>query len=113
MLRATTAPKTALFAAVVAVQALDFLTFVGDAQRFGVGPESNALARVLYVSYGTAGPALLKLVATVVVVLALVWVARRRPAGLLPAWFLATAIGVVGLAANVFFVVAHSAPRPG
>ncbi len=84
------------------MQLLDLVTFAPAVARVGVGVESNPFARVLYVSSGAAGVALMKLIVTATLVLVLLWVARRFPAGLLPAVLLATALGVAGFASDVF-----------
>ena len=86
---------------------LDLATFLPAVARVGIGAESNPFARALYMSFGPAGPALLKVTAITVIVAALLWVARRYPTRLLPAALLAAGIGCAGFASNIAFGLAR------
>ena len=69
----------AVLIAVVIAQSLDTLTFLPAVTRVGIEAERNILVRHLYVSYGPAGPILLKLAAIAVLVAALLWIRSRFP----------------------------------
>ena len=103
MLRAIPARNAALLAVAVAMQLLDLVTFIGAVARVGIRGESNPIARALYQSQGQAGPAELKLVATTVIVLALLWTSRR----FLAAALVPMGIAFAGFASNVLMFVGH------
>jgi hypothetical protein len=107
VLRPIPARKSALLAAVVGVQLMDLVTCIPAVARVGIDAESNPIARALYVSYGAAGPALLKLMSTAILVLALLLIARRFPTRLLPAALVPAALGFAGFASNVVFGLAR------
>jgi hypothetical protein len=95
----------AAFTVVVVAQLLDLATFVPAVARVGIAAESNPFARTLYESAGPIGPALLKLAAVAVMLLALFRVARRFPGRVVPSAVILTAIGLVGAASNLFGLI--------
>jgi hypothetical protein len=105
--RSISTRNATLFASVLIIQLMDLVSFVPAVARVGIGAESNPFARALYVSLGAAGPAILKLAAMAVLLIALLWIARRFPTQLLPAALLAAAIGLAGFASNVLFGLAR------
>jgi len=107
VLRAIPARNAALLAVAVAMQLLDLVTFIGAVARVGIRGESNPIARALYQSQGQAGPAELKLVATTVIVLALLWTSRRFPHRFLAAALVPMGIAFAGFASNVLMFVGH------
>ena len=101
MLRPMPNTYAAAFAAVAVAQLLDLATFLPAVARVGIGAESNPLARTLYLSMGPAGPTALKAAAIAIMLLALVRVARRFPAYVIPSAALAVGIGLFGAASNL------------
>jgi hypothetical protein len=97
----------ALLAAVVLAQLLDLLTFVPAVARVGIGAESNPLAQVLYLSAGPLGPALLKVGAITLMLLAMLRVERRFPRYALPSAALLVAIGLAGASSNLVNGLVH------
>ena len=102
-LRATPSRYPFVFAAVVAAQLLDLLTFVPAVARVGIRAESNPLARAFYESMGPLGPAALKAAGVAVMLLVLVRVAQRFPNYLLPSAAFVAGIGLFGAASNLMF----------
>lgn len=97
----------ALLAAVVMAQVLDLLTFIPAVARVGIGAESNPLAQVLYLSAGPLGPALLKVAAIVVMILAMSRVVRRFPRYARPSAALLVGIGLLGASSNLLNGLVH------
>jgi hypothetical protein len=90
-----------LLGLVILAQLFDLLTFVPAVARVGIEAESNPLAQVLYLSVGPLGPALLKVGAILVMVLAMRRVLRRFPGYAAGSAALLVAIGLAGAASNV------------
>lgn len=101
MLQAIPARHATMLLPVVVVEFLDFATFIPAVARVGIGDETNPFARALYLSSGAAGLAVMKVIGTTVILLALLWIARRFPTRLLPAALMASALGFAGFASNV------------
>lgn len=97
----------AVLVAVVIAQALDTLTFLPAVTRVGIQAERNFLVRHLYVSYGPAGPILLKLAAIAVLVAALLWIRSRFPKAVPLVAFAIAAVGLVGAWSNLSSGVLH------
>jgi hypothetical protein len=89
--------------AVVLAQLCDTLTFMPAVARVGISAEHNILVRHLYMSFGPAGPLLLKVFSIAVVLAALFWIRSRYPARLLGVALLVGCVGLVGAWSNVAF----------
>lgn len=88
-----------LYAAVCLAMGADLVTFALIVPVVGIGAESNALMLNAYLGFGIAAVALLKVAATVVLLLLLSRIHRpdlRRIAGVL-----GVSIGLVGAVGNV------------
>jgi hypothetical protein len=103
MERAVRPDRRLLLGTVIAAQLADLLTFVPAVGRTGIQAERNPLARELFVLMGAAGPAMLKVVALVALVLLVQRVAVRFPSSTVPAASFAVVLGLLGAASNVFF----------
>ena len=99
--------EQAVLIAVVIAQSLDTLTFLPAVTRVGIQAERNVLVRHLYVSYGPAGPILLKLAAIAVLVVALLWIRSRFPKAVPLVAFAIAAVGLVGAWSNLSSGVLH------
>lgn len=99
-----TAPRTRwLFLAVIGAQLADVATFLPAIHKVGIGAEQNPLARALFMTLGSAGPVVLKVVATALI-LALLWrVAVRYPALTGRTALIAVVIGSAGAWSNIAF----------
>ena len=92
-----------LLGGVVLAQVADLVTFIVAVGRTGIEAEQNILARALFIRFGDAGPALLKVAAVVTLVLLVRRVALRFPRLAAPAAGLAIGLGILGFASNVIF----------
>jgi threonine/homoserine efflux transporter RhtA len=104
---AIAAPRTRwLFVAVIATQVADLVTFLPAVARVGIGAEQNPIARTLFVTLGVAGPVILKIGATGVVLILLWRVAVRFPAFAGRSTLIAVSLGLLGAWSNVAFGLA-------
>jgi hypothetical protein len=90
-----------LFAVVVIAQLCDFATFMMGIARVGIGAEQNVLVRNLYLSFGAAGPLLLKVVTLGAVLSLLVFVAARWQSRVLVPVLIAVIVSMIGVYGNV------------
>jgi hypothetical protein len=73
--------------------------------RVGIQAERNFLVRHLYVSFGPAGPIILKLGAIALLVGALLWIRSRYPTHVSVVAFAIAVAGLVGAWSNLSFGV--------
>lgn len=92
-----------LFALVVAAQLADLVTFMAAISNVGIHAEQNPVARGLFDSLGSAGPAAYKVGAVGVIVLVLWRIAVRFPGYAGRSAALAVALGALGAWSNVAF----------
>jgi hypothetical protein len=90
-----------LFTVVVIAQLCDLATFLMGIARVGIGAESNALVRNLYVHMGAGGPVLLKVLTLGAVLPLLFVVAARWPSRILVPVLLAVIVSMIGVYGNV------------
>ena len=83
----------------------DAATFMVGEQLHGIGLEANGVAVAAYQWGGLAGVLLLKAVAILVTLLVLVMAAGRFPRLLVWGGAAATALGLLGLTANIWSLV--------
>jgi threonine/homoserine efflux transporter RhtA len=106
-LRLTVAPRTRwLFLAVIVTQVADLATFLPAIARVGIGAEQNPIARTMFMTLGAAGPIVLKIGATGVVLILLWRVADRFPAFAGRSTLVAVLLGILGAWSNVTFGLA-------
>jgi len=86
---------------IVAIQLADLTTFAAAVRRVGIDQESNAVARQLFAVAGDFGPVLLKVAATLTILLILRRIARRFPDRAPLAAWVAISVGLVGALSNV------------
>ena len=92
-----------LFALVVVAQLTDLVTFLAAIANVGIHAEQNPVARGLFGSLGSAGPAVYKVVAIGLIVLVLWRIAVRFPGYAGRSAALAVALGALGAWSNVAF----------
>ena len=92
-----------LFALVVVAQLTDLVTFLAAIANVGIHAEQNPVARGLFSSLGSAGPAAYKVVAIGLIVLVLWRIAARFPGYAGRSAALAVALGALGAWSNVAF----------
>ena len=96
-----------LLAVVVMAQLCDLATFLMGIARVGIAAEQNVLVRNLYLTFGAAGPLMLK-VFTLGAVLPLLWfVAARWQSRILAPTIVAVAISMVGIYGNIAHGIAR------
>jgi hypothetical protein len=101
---AAVAPRTRwLFLAVILAQIADLATFLPAIGRVGIGAEQNPIVRTMFVTLGAAGPIILKIGSTGLVLILLWRVAVRFPAFTGRSTLVAVLIGLVGAWSNVKF----------
>jgi len=106
-LRLPVAPRTRwLFLAVIVTQLADLATFLPAVARVGIGAEQNPIARTLFMTLGAAGPIVLKIGATALVLILLWRVADRFPAFAGRSTLVAVLLGLLGAWSNVRFGLA-------
>jgi len=96
-----------LFFVVIVAQLADLATFLPAVARNGIHAEQNPLARGLFESIGTAGPAVLKVGALAIVLLVLWRIAVRFPAYAWRSGALAIGLGLFGAWSNIAFALAR------
>ncbi|HEX6138842.1 MAG TPA: hypothetical protein VF013_00070 [Candidatus Limnocylindria bacterium] len=94
-----------MLAILVAAQLGDAVTFMIGQELHGIGLESNGLAVAAYHAAGLQGVMLLKCAAIIFVLTTLVRSAGRFPRLLVWGGAAATAMGMLGIAANVTSLV--------
>ncbi len=92
-----------LFLFVVVAQAADLVTFLAAIARVGIHAEQNPVARGLFGSLGSAGPAAYKVVAIGLILLVLWRIAIRFPRYAGRSATLAVALGLLGAWSNATF----------
>jgi hypothetical protein len=90
-----------LFTVVIIAQLCDLATFLMGIARVGIGAESNALVRNLYVHLGAGGPVLLKLFTLGAVLPLLFVVATRWPNRILVPVLIAALVSMIGVYGNI------------
>ena len=103
MLLSATFRNQRLLLIVIVAQLADLLTFVPAIGRVGIGAESNPIVRDLFAAMGTAGPAALKVCATIAVVALLYRVAVRYPNLAGRSCMVAVGLGLLGAWSNIAF----------
>lgn len=96
-----------LFLIVIVAQAADLITFLAAIGRVGIHAEQNPVARGLFGSLGSAGPAAYKLVAIGLIVLVLWRIAIRFPGYAGRSAVLAIGLGLLGAWSNIAFGLAR------
>lgn len=98
-------PARLIILSLVVAQLADAATFTFGVSRFGIGIESNGVAGLLFASGGLDGVLLAKAAVLIVTIGLMVLAATRFPRLLVWGGAVATALGLLGFAANTVSIL--------